>query len=209
MLRTPNPNFWIFLLLLLATTAHTQLRIGAGAGGQSSYYLIDQIPSEVGEATSGALLGYQAMLVGKYDFNTRFSLRSGLSYQRHRINWGIMPLWTGKEQVYTMSYISLPLSVQFTPTERWHVIAGMEAGCLLMPPSKAEQWERFDYGILVGAGFAILPQLHLNFEHFVGLPRVGEGRFLDEESNISGVYYFRNRSVRVSCVYYFYEFDKD
>lgn len=202
----------VLLLLIMVLLSHpvfAQLQLGAEAGGHSSYFLIDQIPSSFGEATSGAMIGYQTGLVAQYRFGPQLSLRSGLSYQRHRINWSIKPFWLGMDEVYSLRYIRMPLVAQFTPTERWHIIGGMEAGCLLMPPSEAEQWQRFDYGLILGAGFAILPQLHLNFEHFIGLPRVGEGRFLDEESNINGVYYFRNRSVRVSCIYYFCKFDEN
>ena len=200
----------LFLLLVTVLLTHpvfAQLQLGAELGGQSSYFLIDQIPSSFGEATSGAMIGYHTGLVAQYQFGQKLSLRSGLNYQRHRINWSIKPFWLGMDEVYSFSYIRMPLVAQFTPTERWHIIAGMEADCLLIPPSAVEEWKRFDYGMVLGAGFAILPQLHLNFEHFIGLPRVGEGRFLDEERNINGVYYFRNRSVRVSCVYYFCKFD--
>lgn len=199
----------IFMVLVSPYPLMAQLQLGATLGGQSSYFLIDQIPSKFGEATSGARIGFQTGVAVQYRFGRQLSLRSGMTYQQHRINWAIKPFWLGMGEVYRFSYVSMPVVAQFTPTERWHIIAGIEAACLLMPPSETEQWQRFDYGVVLGAGFAILPQLHLNFEHFVGMPRVGEGRFLDEESNINGVYYFRNRSVRVSCIYYFCKFDSN
>jgi len=180
-----------------------QLRVGGALGAQSSYFLIDQIPNTIGEATSGAMLGYRAACSAHYSFSSTLSLRTGLSYSLHRINWGFQPYWVGGEQIYELPYLSVALVAELTPTKRWHIIGGAEVARLLRAPSQDEEWQQSDISLLIGAGFAILPDLHINFEHAVGLPRIGEGRFLAEENRIDGVYYFRTRSIRVSLTYYF------
>jgi len=107
--------------------------------------------------------------------------------------------------VFTMDYLNVPLVAQFVPIERWHVTAGMETRCLLAGPEEAEQWNRFDFGLLVGAGFDILPELVFKFEYFAGLPIVGRTSVLNEDSGDEVTYHYLNRSLQVSCIYYFCE----
>ncbi|NBC06849.1 MAG: outer membrane beta-barrel protein [Bacteroidetes bacterium] len=204
----PHALSRVFFVVLLTFSAHAvsaQLKIGAGIGAQSSNLMLSEPPASLDLAGTRSMLGAHAMLVGRYDFSDRFSVRSGLGFQRHRVSWIIDPVMNPEVFVFTMDYLNVPLVAQFVPIERWHVTAGMETRFLLAGPEEAERWNRLDFGLLVGAGFDILPELVFKFEYFAGLPVVGRTSVLNEDSGDEVTYNYLNRSLQVSCIYYFCE----
>ncbi len=205
MSQTILPACLCCLLLTCCTVSvNAQWSGGLSLGANTSYYQIDQIPNNFGEATSGGLFGYQAAVWLEYAVDSRWSLRSGVHFQSKQINWGLDPYWIASaDRVYRMQYLGLPLTLQFMPTQRWYLKLGPQLGYLLNTPGEDESWERWDFLLRLGAGFELGPRMAVEFEHLVGLPRVGEGQFVDDETQIEGLYAFRNRSMMVSVLYFF------
>lgn len=197
-----RPVFLILhCFLLLSTAAQAQWSIGASAGANTSYFQIEKIPNSVGEYTSGGRFGWQAEGMALYTFGPRLQLSIGLGYRQMNVNWGDCPIGC-PEQVYRVDYLRLPLGLDITPTEKWFVSVGAEAAWISRPPSEREEWQRYDYGLVAGAGIRITERLQFRLDHYFGLPRVAEGRFYEEQNLLNGVYYFRNRSVQAKITYF-------
>lgn len=197
-----RPVFFIlFYCLFLSTAAQAQWSVGASAGANTSYFQIEKIPNSIGEYTSGGRFGWQAEAMARYTFGPRLQLSTGLGYRQMNVNWGDCPIGC-PEQVYQAAYLRLPLALDITPTEQWFISVGAEAAWISRLPSKREEWQRYDYGLVAGAGIRITERLQFRLSHYFGLPRVAEGRFSEEQNLLRGVYYFRNRSVQAKITYY-------
>lgn len=165
------------------------------AGLENTFFEVVRIPSPVPQFTSNSRIGPYATLDGFYSFDEHWRLAVGLGVRQVRPNWSFEPRNSGGD--YSLIYLLVPV----VPTKRWFISVGLESSMLATDPPQDESWQRWDYGLTFGAGIKILPSLQFGLSYYLGVPRVAEGQFVEEQSPVTGVYYLKNRSVRARLTY--------
>lgn len=193
----------LFFSILCPRPATAQWSWGPSVGLNAAGLQTETIPNRVESAIIlGGQMGGQVGLAARYAFGPRIAARLGGQLQ-FRTNYLEQDTFFLEDAfAYQLWSVQVPLTFELTPTERWFILAGLECGSLLGPLPNREDWQRLDFGFTFGAGFAISPNLHLHFNYLVGLPRVAEGRFRDEETQVQGVYYFRSRTLQAGLTFY-------
>lgn len=187
------------ILFCLPFNASAQWGLSCAAGFDNAFFEVERIPSPFGTFTSSSRFGPCLTASAFYHFNDHWSLSAGVGVRQVKPSWGFAPQSITAK--YNLTYFRIPVELQIVPTQRWFLSLGFEGAMLGTTPVRDEIWKPWDYGFTAGAGIKILPELQFGLGYYLGAPRVVEGQFVEEESQLTGVYYLKNRSFRVTMAY--------
>lgn len=206
--KARNTGQWNFVLLpifcLAPCLSSGQTYFGVKAGPNISHFRMTKIPSAFGDSSLGQLYGFQAGVAAEQPIGRHLVLGAELLGVRKGGQWGLAPVGDpmGEETISELYYLNLPIFLRLIPIERWSVDIGIEGGYLLGSSEEALFMERADFAWLMGASFRVSRSFLASLRYCLGNVRVGEGHFVDEDTGINGVYYFRTRSLQLSAVYF-------
>ena len=207
------PDFWkivpyafsvLAFLGLAQDSSIAQTYFGVKAGPNISHLLMTKIPNEFGDSSLGQLYGFQAGVVAEQPIGKHLVLGVELLGARKGGRWSLAPIGDPfeEETISDLYYLNLPIFFRLIPIERWSMDIGIEGGYLLGSSEEALFMERADFAWLLGASFHLSRSILASLRYSLGNVRVGEGHFLDEDTGINGVYYFRTRSLQLSVAYF-------
>ncbi len=194
----------IVTLCLAPCILTAQTYFGIKAGPNVSHFRMTKIPSQFGDSSLGQLYGFQAGVIAEQPIGRHLALGAELLGAMKGGQWSLAPVGApaGEETLSELYYLNLPIFLRLIPVERWSVDAGIEGGYLLGSSEEALFMERADFSWLLGASFQISRAFLASLRYTLGNVRVGEGQFVDEDTGIRGLYYFRTRSLQLSVAYF-------
>ncbi|MCB0588488.1 MAG: PorT family protein [Phaeodactylibacter sp.] len=194
----------LVFFILFPCSSYAQTYFGFKAGPNISHLRMTKIPSEFGDSSLGQLYGFQAGMVVEQPINGHLVLGAELLGAMKGGQWSLDPIGTpgALEFQSELYYLNLPVFLRLIPIERWSLDVGLEGGYRLGSSEAALFMERADFSWLLGASFQISRSFLASLRYSLGNVRVGEGHFVDEETGINGVYYFRTRSLQLSVAYF-------
>lgn len=192
------------LLSLAPRLSSAQTYFGVKGGSNVSHLLMTKIPNEFGDSSLGQLYGFQVGVVAEQPIGKHLVLGIELLGAHKGGRWSLAPIGDPLEEetISDLYYLNLPIFFRLIPIERWSMDIGIEGGYLLSSSEEDLFMERADFAWLLGASFYISRSFLASLRYSLGNVRVGEGHFLDEDTGINGVYYFRTRSLQLSVAYF-------
>ncbi|MCO6480955.1 MAG: PorT family protein [Phaeodactylibacter sp.] len=200
-----NALLWVLIICssIFPRLSSAQTYFGIKAGPNISHFRMTKIPSQFGDSSLGQLYGFQAGVVVEQPIGQHLTLGAELLGALKGGQWSLAPVGSAGEETFSkLYYLNLPIFLRLIPVERWSVDAGIEGGYLLGSSEEALFMERADFSWLLGASFQISRAFLASLRYTLGSVRAGEGQFVDEDTGIRGLYYFRTRSLQLSVAYF-------
>lgn len=203
----------LLVLALVASSASAQLNYGIKGGAA----LVDMSLDYLGISNDEYRPAYQVGIYGVHQVSERVFFRSELFYANKGFRAETPSVVPGNPlETFSMHlhYLSLPLLVGYSPTERLFVLVGPEVSYLLAARSRFESgssdvgglWdEPLDIGLTAGVGYQVSDRMSIDVRYVYGFRDVAPTsfRWVDPQDPLIDTFEFqsRNRVFQLSLSY--------
>lgn len=174
-------------------------RFGIKAGGNLSSFTGSDSKSKI---------GYYAGAFVNIPISDAFSVQPEIVYSQQGAKAKDdyeMATYTIKNMQQTLSYINVPVMVQYNATPEFYLEAGPEFGLLVNAQAKGDingssykasnkdTMKTFNFGAGIGLGYRFTPNLGVNARYIAGLTKILKNDFGDSSKNTNfqlGVSYY-------------------
>lgn len=180
---------FVFIMITSSFVIYGQVNFGVKAG-------VNMAKGSFNDAETKFDEKFNAGVISEIDFNETFFIRPELNYS--------VKGWKVPDASMNLQYLNFPILLGFRPVPKLSLVAGPEFGYLLKTERKPDGssmpgYEKFDYGIALGASYRIVRKLWLDIRYTHGFDALIKASGRDVNNSPTGEIY-RDGANRVFFV---------